>query len=188
MCLISTISEDNNFINEYLLIYKDHNSYQNHFNIIKYNINNYLTNIAFVNNVAPIVEGGYHEVGTIINLNGPPPAPPIDDSPQIPNPHYRNLKHPNYYPVGLENIGATCYMNATLQCLCNIEEFLDFFKYSKNLIAKVREDVFTLKKNEKLCSSFKFLIENLYPNPDKHLKKYYAPKEFKEKISEMNSL
>ena len=188
MCLISTISEDNNFINEYLLIYKDYNSYQNHFNKIKYNINNYLANIEFINNAAPIVGGVYHELGTIINLNGPPPAPPIDDPPPIKNPHYRNLKHPKYYPVGLENIGATCYMNATIQCLCNIEEFLDFFKYNKHLIEKVREDVFTLKKNEKLCSSFKILIENLYPNPDKEMKKYYAPKEFKEKISEMNSL
>ena len=187
MCLISTISEDNNFINEYLLIYKDYNSYQNHFNKIKYNIINY-ANIEFINNAAPIVGGVYHELGTIINLNGPPPAPPIDDPPPIKNPHYRNLKHPKYYPVGLENIGATCYMNATLQCLCNIKKFFNFFKYNKHLIEKVREDVFTLKKNEKLCSSFKFLVDNLFPSPGKRLKKYYTPKEFKEKISEMNSL
>ena len=33
--------------------------------------------------------------------------------------------------VGLSNIGATCYMNATLQCFCQIEEFSSYFKYNK---------------------------------------------------------
>ena len=35
-----------------------------------------------------------------------------------------------YIPkIGLANIGSTCYMNATLQCFCQIEEFASFFKY-----------------------------------------------------------
>ena len=29
--------------------------------------------------------------------------------------------------VGLDNIGATCYMNATLQCLSNVPELTNFF-------------------------------------------------------------
>ena len=33
--------------------------------------------------------------------------------------------------IGLDNIGATCYMNATLQCFCHIEKFVNFFKYSQ---------------------------------------------------------
>ena len=96
MCLISTISEDNNFINEYLLIYKDHNSYQNHFNKIKYNINNYLSNIEFINNVAPIVEGSYHEIGTIINLNSPPPSSSIEE--------YQLIKSNNSYQGNYRSI------------------------------------------------------------------------------------
>ena len=36
--------------------------------------------------------------------------------------------------IGLENIGATCDMNATLQCFCHIEQFVDFFKYNHRLI------------------------------------------------------
>ena len=32
-------------------------------------------------------------------------------------------------PIGLENIGATCYMNATLQVLSQIPELHDFFLY-----------------------------------------------------------
>ena len=87
--------------------------------------------------------------------------------------------------IGLQNIGATCYMNATLQCFCHIEKFVNKFKYSKTIINKVRSD-----KNN-LTASFKLLIEKLWPNnydPSNNTPKYFAPEEFKKKISEMNPL
>ena len=69
-----------------------------------------------------------------------------------------------YFPfrplVGLDNIGATCYMNATLQCLCNIEKFIDYFKYNPHLIKTVKNDI----TRKKLCTSFKILIEKLWPD------------------------
>ena len=78
---------------------------------------------------------------------------------------------------GLKNIGATCYMNATLQCFANIKKFVEYFKYNNN-------DSFT-KKNT-LSYSFKEVIDNLW---NKNTKKwYYAPRNFKEKISNMNEL
>ena len=114
--------------------------------------------------------------------------------------------------IGLDNIGATCYMNATLQCLCNIKKFVDYFKYNKHLIDIVRKD----RKKKQLCSSFKLLIEKLWPeeivdNSKNNKKsnrflqffgyqneyesyesekknKSFPPNEFKEKISTMNSL
>ena len=46
-------------------------------------------------------------------------------------------------------------MNATLQCLCNIEKFVDYFKYNPHLIEVVRNDI----GKTQLCSSFKLLIE-----------------------------
>ena len=45
--------------------------------------------------------------------------------------------------VGLENIGQNCYMNPTLQCLCNIKELVDYFKTSEHLNKILKSD----KKN-----------------------------------------
>ena len=88
--------------------------------------------------------------------------------------------------VGLDNIGATCYMNATLQCFAHIKEFAEYFKYSERVADMVKNG-----KNN-LTYSFKNLIDNLWPdeekNPHTNAKKHYSPKEFKEKISIMNPL
>ena len=76
-------------------------------------------------------------------------------------------------------------MNATLQCFCQIEEFASFFKYDNyvNTIA----NQYLIKSKDCLTASFKTLIEELWPN-DSSDKKYYKPKEFREKIAKMNPL
>ena len=86
--------------------------------------------------------------------------------------------------IGLQNIGATCYMNATLQCFCHIEKFVNYFKYNQQVISMVKSN-----KNN-LTSSFKLLIEKLWPNnhDESYPQKYYAPEEFKNKISKLNPL
>ena len=33
--------------------------------------------------------------------------------------------------LGLENIGATCYMNATIQCLCHVLNVKNYFQSRK---------------------------------------------------------
>ena len=75
-------------------------------------------------------------------------------------------------------------MNATLQCFCHIEKFINFFKYNTYIISLVK------RSTNNLTSSFKLLIEKLWPNKQKgEIKyKYYAPVEFKNKISKMNPL
>ena len=86
--------------------------------------------------------------------------------------------------IGLQNIGATCYMNATLQCFCHIEKFIEFFKFNPQIINIVKKD----KKKLSLSSSFKLLIEKLWPNNYNNKNslqnkdKYYAPEEFKAKF------
>ena len=75
-------------------------------------------------------------------------------------------------------------MNATLQCFCHIEKFVNYFKYNKHLKQLVR------KNKKKLYSSFKLLVEKLWPDnyEDPNLKKSYPPEEYKIKISKMNPL
>ena len=78
--------------------------------------------------------------------------------------------------IGLQNIGATCYMNATLQCFSNVPKF--------------REDILSLPKKNKneqlLCYSLRKVFYNLWRK--KGRKKYYEPYSFKDLISEMNPL
>ena len=97
--------------------------------------------------------------------------------------------------IGLKNVGATCYMNATLQCLSQIEGLVNYFKYK----GKVESVIKKMKKQNCLTKSFKILIENLWPTKgSEYLDKtyisknsnntYFKPEEFKKKISKMNSL
>ena len=80
---------------------------------------------------------------------------------------------------GLTNIGATCYMNSSLQCFCHIKKLVQFFKYS--------QQANNIKDNNNLSSSFKLLVDNLWPE-DNNYKSSFSPYDFKDKISKMNSL
>ena len=80
--------------------------------------------------------------------------------------------------IGLQNIGATCYMNATLQCFSNIQNLRN------NLLEKY--EILEKNKNKyKLSFALAEVIKNLWENLDIN---YYAPQYFKDIISEMNPL
>ena len=76
--------------------------------------------------------------------------------------------------LGLENIGATCYMNATLQCLCHIRSLKEYFK-KKN----------KFNDNARLSKCFCELINSLWTQSNKG---YFTPTNFKNLISELNPL
>ena len=181
---IGIINNENTYITEYLLIYRDYKSYYNDMYYISQKLMDYIDETQLINGIRPIIDENYKEVGTIVKIDNQDEyyfPPPPDDKKNITNIN----DYFNFPPlIGLENIGATCYMNATLQCFCNIKKFVNFFKYNKHVIKLYEEE-----KN-KLSSSFKLLIERLWPNnyDDPKLKKFYAPNEFKRKISTMNPL
>ena len=86
--------------------------------------------------------------------------------------------------LGLENLGATCYMNASLQCMAHCteisEKILTWYKYSKD----------NNKTSKKLSYSYAEVLDNLFSlNENKEInKKYYSPVKFKDIIGKINSL
>ena len=82
---------------------------------------------------------------------------------------------------GLENVGATCYMNATLQCLANIRPITEYLLNKGNYTY--------LFKNFDLCQltlQYIQVLDGLFCNESQ--KGSYSPNEFKKIISELNPL
>ena len=194
----------NNFKLEYVFVYNKETDRKNHIKSIIFNLNDYLDKLILSNNICSLTIGNnYDIIGTIIKFEN------IDNNSNkinINKENINNINIKNNYNdknkkslesnfkccpnIGLQNIGATCYMNSTLQCFCHIPKFVEFFKYSPQL-----SDIFKTNKNnnKNLSVSFKTLIDNLWPDdynlsPQKYKDYYYAPEDFKNKISRMNPL
>ena len=105
-----------------------------------------------------------------------------EDLGEIKNPKNINFDLANFVSErGLDNVGATCYMNATLQCLANIKPITDY------LLNK--EHYNHLFKNFDLCLltlQYIQVLIGLYCNESQ--KSSYSPDEFKKTISELNPL
>ena len=88
--------------------------------------------------------------------------------------------------IGLENIGSTCYMNATLQCFSQTEVLTNYFLNEKNINKIMNNNVAKKDPNDlQLSPSYYNLIQNLWSNkPDK----WFSPKEFRIKLAKMNPL
>ena len=171
----------------------------NNNNIIINNINIQNTNLNLINNNPSFTTNQINNIENNIIENYAFDQIKNDDDQIKPDIFiYQSIKQEFKKPplIGLKNVGATCYMNATLQCFCNIIKFIDFFKY------KLKDEVIQKlesKGNPFLTKDFKYLIENLWQtNGSKYIKsyynsansnnKYFIPKSFKEKISEINPL
>ena len=83
--------------------------------------------------------------------------------------------------IGLRNIGATCYMNATLQCLVNIKELTNYLLNANNFSE--------ILKNIKICEllgSYCQLLQKLCC--DQYVINSYPPDDFKNILSIKNPL
>ena len=80
--------------------------------------------------------------------------------------------------IGLRNIGATCYMNATLQALSHTNRFTDFFltKYQYN----------PNDQSKKMSNEMYKVLSNLWSEEKK--KGDYPPSDFKNTLSQENPL
>ena len=85
-----------------------------------------------------------------------------------------------FHANGLENVGATSYMNATLQCLAHVENL------TKGILEpETIQKILSNKSKYKLTNSYLEVLNNLWQN---NSIKFYSPKKFKNIISEMNPL
>ena len=81
--------------------------------------------------------------------------------------------------IGLANIGATCYMNATLQCFSHTIKLANFF-FDRKKEKKIRSKNFSREFYE--------VLKHLWLKDYNRNKTYYEPYDFKQIISDMNPL
>ena len=188
--------EFNSFVSEYILIFKSENNRKKQIYTINFDFNNYLNSLKFnkkcyKNKDKNIIIAKYDEEKIVdkyesqdINFDNDKDNNKNEENKIINKSDKIKDNFESCPNIGLRNIGATCYMNATLQCFCHIEKFIEYFKYNQQM----KEN----NSNNKLSVSFKILIDELWPNnynpSSPNNKKDYAPNEFKDKISKLNPL
>ena len=149
--------------NKYVLLYNSFATLKNEINDI---INCKYLDIYLVNNDLDITKNGKQEFRNGIYINNNKEKLGISSFTKPPL-------------IGLGNIGATCYMNATIQCLSNIESLTNYFLIYQKIFLnnQIKYD---------LTREYVKLIKNLWAV--KPIKKYYEPYDFKRKIGEKNPL
>ena len=112
--VIGKLDEDNSFITEYILVYKNQNEKYNHLNKIKGQLNNYLNNLQLFNNTEPILKDNvnFEIIGTIIKYDENINNNAINNDINIMNDNYININkqnNNNYYIKQKNNINNDKY-------------------------------------------------------------------------------
>ena len=89
--------------------------------------------------------------------------------------------------IGLQNIGATCYMNAVLQCLSQTTKLTIYFLTPNHRERIINNNISLLySEDSQLAPRYFELLENLWKKSGG--KKYYAPYNFMNTVTNMNPL
>ena len=104
------------------------------------------------------------------------------DKRQLFNPRstpFHKMKDFSIKPKGLSNIGATCYMNATLQCFYHVKKLTEYLALRKYVNDNINIEPYTI------TYEYMRLIKELY---NKDGQKEYSPYSFKDILGKKNSL
>ena len=82
------------------------------------------------------------------------------------------------YSLGLDNVGATCFMNATLQCLAHIKRITEYVLNYRRL-GKLKDT-----KQYRLSDAYSEVLWEIWLPQDKS-KKSFSPNRFKEVLGQM---
>ena len=133
-----------------------------------------------------LLKNGYENkfVNDYYNLTQTQNEEPDYGLPQVKN--GRIQLNPDINSIGLQNVGATCYMNATLECLIHIKELSEIL-LSAFFFSYPRSDETFASKHKLSLQYIDILSQVFFPKLHGN-SKYFAPYEFKTLISEMNPL
>ena len=165
---------NNNFINNGMLRNRDNRFNMNNninnvkkFNPMQINLQLNFQNNNLINNFRPMNINNNKR-----NIRRPQSAGKIRSNNQV--------IIPRIFVVGLNNVGATCYMNATLQCLVHVKKLTQF------LLNPEQMQMIQGNKNKyKLTDAYLNVLINSWLNVNIN---NYSPNYFKQVISDMNPL
>ena len=191
--LFGSLEQNNMFKAKYLLECKTNEDFRK---INKYantigGLDIYLNSKKFNNNVEQLYDDKNIPLGLIYNLSFVPlpkqNMPKLEKKPSISKQKIiKTIKEDFQSPllIGLQYIGDfPHYMNSVIQCFCQIEKIVNYFKYNDDISNAINK----YNKQNKFCltNSFKIIIENLWTNGIKYINnkffhenisnKYFAP-------------
>ena len=155
--------------------YNNNNFNNNDYNNNNYNNNDYNNNNNINNDYNNNINNDYNNnINNDYNNN-------ISDFNLIEQIGYINAKIGEEPKIGLNNIGATCYMNATLQCLSHTTKLTNYFLSPKNQnYINSDENIFS--------KSYLEVLKKLWIKHYNNNRNNYSPNEFKNILSQLNPL